>query len=144
MLGLAPLPAVNGGWRLVAVGGTGAAPTAASSVQMLTHVPCTLWMGFAFCFALFRGETYSIKNISAATAIKSDDIVHTLQALNCIHHVDNRSIIKVPPKLREVDLPCRRGSLENAIFLLCLVCRTNACRSKCLVLLSVPNELPQK
>jgi histone acetyltransferase MYST1 len=48
-----------------------------------------------------EGETYSIKNISAATAIKSDDIVHTLQALNCIHHVDNRSIIKVPPKLRE-------------------------------------------
>ena len=44
----------------------------------------------------------SIKQLSSATAIKGDDIVHTLQALNCLHALPNtEAIIKVPPKLRE-------------------------------------------
>ena len=70
--------------------------------------PLFSWSKLALLYELFkffpyRVESFSIKFLSSLTAIKSDDIVHTLQALNCLHGLSNGSvIIKVPPKLREV------------------------------------------
>eukprot|EP00906_Rhabdomonas_costata_P015446 RCo022204 len=59
-----------------------------------------------------EGESVSIKFLSSVTAIKSDDIVHTLQALNCLHAMGNGSVvIKVPPKLREEVLANTAASL---------------------------------
>jgi histone acetyltransferase MYST1 len=49
-----------------------------------------------------EGEHCSIKYLSMITAIKADDVLHTLQALNCLHTlIDGRIMIKIPPSLRE-------------------------------------------
>lgn len=59
-----------------------------------------------------EGELCSIKYLSVVTAIKCDDVLHTLQALSCLHNLpDGRTIIKIPPALRE---EAYQGASANA------------------------------
>jgi histone acetyltransferase MYST1 len=66
-----------------------------------------------------EGQVCTIRSLSLATAIRPDDVLHTLHALNCIHSVDGGTVtmIKVPQRVREDHLRQARVSrlrLERA------------------------------